>query len=222
MDFQKKTKVVNEFDAFNSKYSKVMREKNRELQNEVNKAKGFNKVAMVIICVLIAIMILLGIVCAELLKSTPESEKITANTQNANVEAQTVKASCYSDFMAWEPYTAITAKGTLSYKLTRAATYDKYGLLIYDNSYLIALGSGWGKVGDKMLINLSNGNSFTAIIADQKADKDTDTTNRYCLSNGSVIEFIINPYALDKRIKKLGTVSSIPEFKGQIINIIKI
>ncbi len=219
MDFQKDK--VSENAAFKTKYAKAMREKNRELEDDIKKAKSFNKIATFAICVLLVIVVFLGVLCSKLLKNIPETQIVIADKQNIRIETQAVKAAYYSDFMVWEPYTAITAKNTPNYKITRAATYDRYGLLIYDNCYLVALGSGWGDVGDKFIITLSNGNSFIAMIADEKANKDTDVTNRYCKSNGSILEFVINPYVLDKRIKKSGTVSSIPEFNGQIISIKK-
>lgn len=131
----------------------------------------------------------------------------------------TVKTFADTDFKAWEPYTAITARDTLNYKLTREATYDKYGLMIHGNYYLVALGTGWGKVGDCFTVTLSSGAQFDIMIADEKANCDTDKRNLYDRRNGSVLEFIINPYALDSRIKRSGSVGAVPEFSGSVISI---
>lgn len=130
-----------------------------------------------------------------------------------------VKTFADTEFKAWEPYTAITARDTLNYKLTREATYDKYGLMIHGNYYLVALGNGWGKVGDCFTVTLSSGVQFKIMMADEKANSDTDARNRYDRRNGSVLEFIINPYALDSRIKRSGSVGTVPEFSGSVVSI---
>ena len=57
----------------------------------------------------------------------------------------------------------------------------------------IALGEGYGyKVGDYVDVILSNGEIFECIMSEEKSNKDTDDTNKYHLSDGSVVEMLVD------------------------------
>lgn len=120
-----------------------------------------------------------------------------------------------SDFKAWMDYRTITNKNSNQYKLLVSAISDENGLMRIDNFVCVATGSKYGSIGDKMKITLDNGNIFYAIKADQKSDAHTingtvDKTNR------SAVEFIINKNNLNRDIKRMGTVSVLEEYKGEI------
>ena len=84
---------------------------------------------------------------------------------------------------------------------------------------MVATGSYYGKVGDILLIELENGNKFYAIKSDAKDDRDTDANNQICIHDNSVIEFIVDMSCINKSIKKLGNVSALEFFKGNIKSI---
>lgn len=125
-----------------------------------------------------------------------------------------------SDFKSWMPYTAITDRSSLQYELTRKAKADENGLLKIDNYYCVALGSAYGKVGDKFKITLNTNKSFDVIKADQKADIHTIGDNKTSL-DGSQIEFIIDKSKLNQDVKKHGNVSVLNIFSGRILSIVK-
>lgn len=66
---------------------------------------------------------------------------------------------------------------------------DDDGFLRTDDFYLVAMGSFFGPVGTKYLINFEDGTSITAIKMDQKRDSETDPKHKYHLSDSSVLEF---------------------------------
>lgn len=125
-----------------------------------------------------------------------------------------------SDFKSWMPYTAITDRSSPQYELTRKAKADENGLLKIDNYYCVALGSAYGKVGDKFKITLDTNKSFDVIKADQKADIHTIGDNKTSL-DGSQIEFIVDKSKLNQDVKKHGNVSVLNIFSGRILSIVK-
>ena len=123
-----------------------------------------------------------------------------------------------SDFKSWMPYTAITDKNSLQYKIICQATPDENGIMKISNFYCAALGSAYGKVGDKFKITTDTGNIFYIIKADQKSDQHTIGDNKTSL-DGSKVEFIVDKNNLNKEVKKTGNVSIINQFSGKIKNI---
>ena len=123
-----------------------------------------------------------------------------------------------SDFKSWMPYTAITDKNSLQYKIICQATPDENGIMKISNFYCAALGSAYGKVGDKFKITTDTGNIFYIIKADQKSDQHTIGDNKTSL-DGSKVEFIVDKNNLNKEVKKTGNVSVINQFSGKIKNI---
>lgn len=116
-------------------------------------------------------------------------------------------------------YRAITSTSSPQYSLTRNAETDRNGLMHVGDYYLVALGSAYGqKIGTKYKITLSNGRWFRAMLGDQKADCDTDTT-RTVADDGSVVEFIINGAYLDNGVRLHGDVSALGAFSGSIESI---
>lgn len=112
----------------------------------------------------------------------------------------------HRNFKAYMDYRAITNRSSLQYKLQQGATTDKDGLRKLNGKYMIALGSYWGNVGDEVVVDLGD-NTIECIIADQKADIHTDSNNMFHLSDGSVIEFIVDSRKLNKTIKQTGDCS---------------
>ena len=119
-------------------------------------------------------------------------------------------------FKCYEDYRAITDMSSPQYTLQTEAWTDANGLRRVDGFYCIALGSAYGsEIGTKYIITLSSGVTFLAILADQKADRDTvdgHTRDR----NGAVIEFVVDTEALPQAVRQAGDVSAIKLFKGEV------
>lgn len=120
------------------------------------------------------------------------------------------------EFKCYEDFRALTATGSPQYQLQQEAWTDMYGLRRVDGFYCVALGSAFGsKIGSKYIITLSTGYEFLATLADQKADVDTvegHTRDR----NGAVIEFVVDRQALPACVRQSGSISSIPQFAGEV------
>lgn len=105
-------------------------------------------------------------------------------------------------------------------------TSDAYKLLsklsIEDGHYrdgeyvAIALASFYGNVGDKFRITLSSGQVFYGIMADTKKDIHVDETYSH-ITDGSVIEFIVDTSTLNPDILRLGNLDSV--YSGSIKSI---
>lgn len=128
----------------------------------------------------------------EYLASLPIYEKIT-------IDSQTVpnwENGCKSYNYTYMSYKAITDKTSPQYPLVNsddAYTDEETGLRMINERICIALGEGYGyKVGDYVDVILSNGEIFECIMSEEKSNKDTDDTNKYHLSDGSVVEILVD------------------------------
>lgn len=223
------SKTNKEKTAFHSRYGQTMREVNKELKEENEELRQHNKsinnryIAIIVLLIIFAFSTTLTFMVLSYEKSdNPNYQVKVVEKEQMYIPNYAHKISYKYSFMSWMPYTAITAKNSPQYRITRAATWDEDGLMIFDDMYLVALGSGWGEVGDVFLISLSNGHTFKAMMGDQKANIHTDNTNKYCLHDGSILEFIVNKQYLNPFVKRSGTVTSLPDFNGAITNIINI
>lgn len=123
-------------------------------------------------------------------------------------------------FKPYMSYEKITNKSSHQYLLQQFATTDIWGLRKLDGRYMIAVGTHYcAKMGTKIDIVLDNGKVLNCVLADSKADKDTDATHRVGAHN-DIIEFIVDMEALHERAKYHGDISSIVEFEGEIEKVI--
>ena len=123
------------------------------------------------------------------------------------------------EFKCYMDYRAITSTGSPQYQLQQEAYTDEYGLRKVGDFYCVALGSAFGsEIGTRYIITLSSGNQVPVILADQKADKHTipDNTRDY---GGAVIEFVVDTPVMPSAVRQSGSVSSIPEFAGEVVEI---
>lgn len=140
---------------------------------------------------------------------------------------ETVGSSGARTIKTYEYYTAITSKGSLAYKLqhSKSCYTDNKGFRRFDTPnkkytalYMIAMGTYYGTTGDIVQIQLTSGKSFSAILGDVKADKDTDALNKYCIADGSEVEFIVDKKVFDVNsatARKLGDCSGLG-FEGKV------
>lgn len=121
---------------------------------------------------------------------------------------------------AYENYSAITNTNSLQYRLEQVAHTDEYGFRIYDDRYLIAVGTYFdAPVGTYIDVELENGVVIPCIVGDIKADIDTEDNNVYSLSCGCATEFIVDGWIIDPYTR--GDVSSVFEdWVSPVIHII--
>lgn len=133
-----------------------------------------------------------------------------------------------TSFKTYMDYRCITDKTSAQYMLQMEAYTDDIGLRKYEDHYIVAMGTYYSdNVGDTFKITLDNDTSFNVIIGDIKADCHTDSKNMYSpvydengnFVSANVIEFIVDTKKLDRSVKKLGTIETYDDFKGNIVKI---
>ena len=106
------------------------------------------------------------------------------------------------------PYTAITLKSSVQYKLQQMAYTGNYGIRQVDGRYCVALGSAYTtNIGQFVDLILANGNVIHCILADCKADKDTNSEGTLTVHDGSLVEFVVDSQALSRKVRYAGDIS---------------
>ena len=127
-------------------------------------------------------------------------------------------------FKSYMSYRAITNKNSQQYKLQKKCWTDGNGLRRYKTYYVVALGSYYAdNIGDVFKITTEDGNSFECVVGDFKADQHTDDKNQYTPMQGRkcVVEFVVDMQILDRTAKRMGDISYIEGFSGNIESIEK-
>jgi len=99
-----------------------------------------------------------------------------------------------SQFKSWMDWRSITYRNSRQWRMQQIAYTCEIGFRRVDGLYMIALGTYflYQGVGDVFDITLSSGITFRGIVGDIKSDRHTDPTNRFHVSDGSVVEFIVD------------------------------
>lgn len=152
-------------------------------------------------------------------KEPPEKEDpIYIRTANVPTDIDT-------SFKAYMDFTTITDTNSRQYDIQQKAYTDENGLRKVGEYYCVALGTGIAEgIGSKFEITLDSGNTFKAILADQKADIHTDESNRYVEMSegrGNLVEFIVETEAMPDMVKVMGDVDHMTDgiFSGNIVSI---
>lgn len=117
---------------------------------------------------------------------------------------------CYMD------YRTITDTSSPQWELQQESWTDENGLRRYEDRYCIALGSAYGSdIGARYIIELEDGAQYRCVLADQKADCDTNAEHTADM-NGAVVEFIVDTPVLPSDVRSMGDVSYINGFAGEI------
>lgn len=130
-----------------------------------------------------------------------------------------------SSFKSYMDYRMITNTASSQWKLQQEAYTDEYGLRKVGEYYCVALGTGISDaIGNKLIITFDTGNQIKAILADQKADIHTDSSNRYIdYGNGkiNIVEFVVETESMPDIVRTMGDVSYMPGnlFFGNVIAI---
>ena len=159
----------------------------------------------------------------ERLKNPPyfrisDEEKEYVRNYSCNVPNGT--DGCKSYAYTYMDYRKVTSRNTINYKTLNcdeAWTDQVTGIRMVGERMCVAVGSGFGvSAGDKIDIELKNGSIFKCIVGDEKADEHTDSSNKFHMVDGSVVEIIV-----DTDIFK-GTYMYPEELKGPTIKVVSI
>lgn len=137
-----------------------------------------------------------------------------------------------TSFKTWMDWRCITDKTSDQYKCIRQWGWrDENGFMratgekdlgIEDDYYMIALGSYYGTtIGTKYKITTDTGNVFYGMLADQKADIHTNSTNQYA-GNNDVVEFIVDTRYLRKDVRRMGSANVYMPLNGHVVKIERI
>lgn len=168
----------------------------------------------------------------------PEDEEITEEicsiySSESESEPQTEVESenavhCFdegfdSSFKAYMDYRCITDTNSVQYSLQQQAYTDERGFRRIGDDYCIALGTGiTSGCGERFMISLDSGYSFTAIVSDVKADIHTDSTNCYAPrgeNSGNIVEFIIDTDNADGYMLTCGSAGCFEDLSGNVVSI---
>lgn len=114
-----------------------------------------------------------------------------------------------SGFKSYMSYKCITSTSSPQYKLQKNEAYTgKYGIRQVYGRYCVAIGSHFtDKIGTLFDLVLENGTIIPCILADQKADEDTDSRNIVTKHNGCLSEFVIDSNTLNRSARQHGDIS---------------
>ena len=137
-----------------------------------------------------------------------------------------------TSFKTWMDWRCVTDKMSPQYRYIQEwgwcdengfmRAFGESGLGIPDDYYLIALGSFYGsEIGTKYRITTDTGNVFYGVLADQKADIHTNSTNQYA-SHNDVVEFLIDTRYLHRDVKRMGSANVHMPLNGHISKIERI
>ena len=156
----------------------------------------------------------------------PEQIEAYSTTQVETSYTPVVKWSEYdvpdgrTSFKSYMSWRAITNTESKQYQLQQDCWTDKNGLRRCDEYYVIALGSYYThNIGDVFKVTLDTGETFKAIVGDFKADCHTDEKNMYTPTEycgKCVLEFVVDTKVLNPEAKKMGDISYISGFEGNV------
>ena len=204
-----------------------------------------------ILLIFISILLIFGIRISYIYNISSTNGHSTLNADELNPQAQVIKPDlstsnivylengqdvrmvdvgvcAASKTKTYMSYKSITNKRSKQYDIIHNhLTIDQNTGLLYDEHgyFAVALGSYYGKLGDRFIFELSNGNELPVIKADQKSDNHT-VNGCYHLNDSSVIEFIIDTSIANKYfgyssngLVNHGNFNNIDIFNGNIVSV---
>ena len=124
--------------------------------------------------------------------------------------------------IAQKPYeyvTGITDRTSAAWKTLhgKGVKFNGDGTISIDGYKCAALGSCYGKVGDKFDIELSTGEWLQVIKADSKQLKDTKDRQGWTGTNRHILEMVV--WSVPAKVQVSGSYSVLPGYKGRIVKI---
>lgn len=130
-------------------------------------------------------------------------------------------------FKSYMDYRTITDISSNQYKLIHSdqISVGSDGLLYTDDGYVgVALGSAFGEVGDKFIIQTSTQQTIKVIKLDEKSDNDT-IDGIYHSTDGSVVEFVVDTNIILETYHMsyiMGDFNHEDKFSGNVISVTKV
>lgn len=128
-----------------------------------------------------------------------------------------------TEFKPWMDYRTITDKSSRQWSIVRGnkVRVDDDGLMYVDQYLLVALGTKFGGVGDRLQLKMDTGEIIDVMIADQKQDTHTKNGNGWNGNNGHIIELVVDSTRLPSDVKRSGSCDAILEGKVTGFRVIK-
>jgi hypothetical protein len=124
------------------------------------------------------------------------------------------------DFKTYMSYSAITDHTSKQWLLQQQALTNEDGIRCIDGIPMVAVGTGWGlSVGDTAVVMCENGNYFTVIIGDIKADVHTEADNKTSILTGCRCEFIVEIDKLTDNVRLSGNMATLEKYSGYVTHI---
>lgn len=135
-------------------------------------------------------------------------------------EVSEVNIANHCGMKSWMPWDVFDESSN-QYKIQQCAETDSDGFRSVAGRYCVAVGSAVGAdVGQYIDVVLENGEIIPAIVADVKADKDTNADNITTTANGCVCEFLVDYNTLIYDVKNLGDTSAYDTWNSPIVKFI--
>lgn len=155
-----------------------------------------------------------------------EIEDMTTNNQTASIDIKQYTEYDVPDtngFKSYMPYTSITDRTSLQYKLQNNYAYTgNYGIRMVNDRYCVALGTAFNaEIGTYVDLILENGEIISCILSDIKADIHTEDNNMITAHNGCISEFIVDKWALSEEVRIAGNISKCKEeWDSKVVKVI--
>ena len=109
-------------------------------------------------------------------------------------------------FKSWMDFRKITDRNSPQLSLQQLAHTNSKGFRVFNNRYMVALGTFYGKyIGQTFEITLTTGSKIKVVLGDYKANKDTDSKHQYGTHNKDIIEFIVDARKLQPGLGDLSS-----------------
>jgi hypothetical protein len=186
----------------------------RYQQNKTKKGTNIVRKSITALCVITTLQLGSSIANAQTVNEYLPNVGISVNMENCEKQAiqdvqnaPTYHVPNYSGFKSFESY-KLFRKDSKQYKVQCLASTDSKGLRTLDNRFCVAVGSAFNlEIGQWYDLVLANGTIIPCILADQKADQDTDATNKITVHSDCASEFVVDIKSLDLKIAQMGDVS---------------
>jgi hypothetical protein len=141
----------------------------------------------------------------------------TAVTVDLNRNLMALPTGSDGSFKAWESIDSINDDTSLQYAMKPFYRTDSLGFVRFNNYYVVAVGQFYSnRIGECFRVVFEE-RTICVMVGDVKEWKDT-MDGMYCLDNGSIIEFIINPEVMSENVQLQGDLSCLG-MGGKVISI---
>ena len=150
---------------------------------------------------------------AKILETETETETVNSGIEFEIVKESLPLPSVDGSKKTFMYFLKITREGSEQLKLQAKAWTDSEGFRRIGKYYLVAMATFYAKqIGDTFQVEFADGTIIDVMIGDVKWDDHTDSKNQYHLSDGSIIEFIIDITMFPQDVLENGDMSL---YRGQ-------